>query len=156
MKGAGQMWVVASMMAVVLISSAGAFAVDVTDNDRAFNNFIHETATVPQGQLRLEVRGMKEQAEIPTEDQNELDPHINVARQLVQPQGRNSIQDLNSGFIDLVASYGLGKNAELGLDFPGLFEEKRVKNLDTGAKTTEQSNDLGDVQLYTKFKHSVA
>ena len=62
---------------------------------------------------------------------------------------------LSGGEIDLLGSYGLGKNAEVGFIVPGLFQSLRFQNT-TGPDSTLNEQDVGDLQLYGKFKHSVA
>jgi len=141
MKGAAQRWIAGNIAAATFITMAGtALAADVTDADRTFRNFTRETATVPDGQVRLEVRGLQTQDEEKTK--------LNTIG-ILQP--RNAVRSINGGVIDLLASYGVTKNAEIGLDIPGIFEEKQLNG-----KPTINESDIGDVLVYGKFKHEVA
>ena len=141
MKGTAHRWIAGSIAAVSFITTAGAaLGADVTDADRTFRNFTRETATVPEGQVRVEIRGLSVHDEGKT--------RLNTIGVL---QPRDSVKSVSGGIIDLLASYGLGKTAEIGLDIPGVIEEKRP----TSGPTVNNS-DIGDVLLYGKFKHSVA
>jgi hypothetical protein len=152
MKRLLQSWVFANVAGVALLAATGAAsAADVTDADRVFRNYTLETATVAEHQIRLEVRGMQEQ----TDDTARL----NMAGQhlpgcAVGNPGCACSKDLYAGFLDLVGSYGMGKNAEIGFILPGMIESLTVKQ--DGTKTVQNNADLGDIQLYTKFKRPVA
>ena len=64
MKAAAQRWIAVNVTGLSLIMTTGvASAVEVTDADRAFRNFTRETATVSEGQVRVEVRGLEVQDE---------------------------------------------------------------------------------------------
>lgn len=157
MKRATQRWIIAGIAGMALLMAAQAvFATDVTFADRVYANYTQETATVPEGQVRLEVRGLALQKEPSSEDQNELDPWINVAGVLQRPQGQNALQNLSGGVIDLLGSYGLGKHAEVGFDIPGYVQSERFTNLSTGQTSTVNNSDIGDILLYTKFNRAVA
>jgi hypothetical protein len=159
MTGATQRWIAAGVFGLAaLLAARAASATDVTAADRAFHNYIRETATLPQGQFRLEVRGLEEQKELSSEDQRELDPYINVAGLLQSQQADkgNALQDLTGGVIDLLGSYGLGKNAEVGFDVPSYIQSTRFTNINTNATQRVTNSDIGDISLYLKFKRSVA
>ena len=145
MKGAAQVWFVASMLATLLVIQAGsASAADVTDADRTYLNYTRETATVGEDNLRLEVRGMT----VADEGGNRLNIiGIRLRRLYPDREGHN----LSGGEIDLLGSYGLGKNAEVGFIVPGLFQSLQFQN----APTLNATN-VGDLKLYGKFKRSVA
>ena len=150
MKRVLQSWVFANVAGMVLLAAAGdASATDVTDADRVFRNYARETATVGDNQVRIEVRGLKEQ----TDDTARL----NLAGQHLPGCAvghPGCAKDLDAGIIDLVGSYGLGKNAEVGLILPGMIESLRVTQ--DNVTTVRHDADLGDIELYTKFKRQVA
>jgi len=150
MKRVLQSCVFAGVAGVALLAAVGiASAIDVTDADRVFQNYTRETATLGENQIRLEVRGLKEQ----TDDTARL----NLAGQHLQGCAvghPGCLKDLDAGIMDFVGSYGLGKNAEAGLIVPGMIESLRVTQ--GGVTTVGHDADLGDIQLYTKFKRQVA
>jgi hypothetical protein len=145
MKGAAQRWFVASMLVTVLVIPAGnASAADVTDADRTFRNYTRETATVSEGQVRVEVRGLQEQDENRT-----IYDLLGLRLRSVFP-GRKPTA-LSGGIIDLVGSYGVAKNMEVGFIVPGYIESLKFSD---GTRINNQ--DVGDLQLYGKFQRSVA
>ena len=146
MKGAVQRWLVANVAGVALtVAAGGAGAVDVTDADRVFVNYTRETATVGEKQFRLEVRGLMQEAETPNPDLNV----VGLPMRSLYP-GQHATK-VDGGHIDLVGSYGFGKNAELGFVIPGVFQTLRFRDA-----ATRNDADIGDVLLYTKFKREVA
>jgi hypothetical protein len=140
MKGATQKWIVGSMIAGMSLAmgSTVASAADVTDADRVFRNYTRETATVAQGQIRVEVRGLQEQ-----DDQN---TKLNLLGFRVKDVDR-----VTGGIVDLVGSYGFAKNAEVGFIIPGYIESLRFTD-----GSTSTNEDVGDFLLYGKFQQSVA
>jgi hypothetical protein len=150
MKRVLQSRVFASVAGAALLAAAGiAPAADVTDADRVFRNYTRETATVAEHQVRLEVRGMKEE----TDDTARL----NLAGQHLPGCAVGNpgcAKDLDGGIIDLVGSYGMGKNAEVGFILPMMIDSLRVTQ--NGVSTVQNDTDFGDIQLYTKFKREVA
>jgi predicted porin len=150
MKRLLQSWVFATVAGVALLAATGAAsAADVTDADRVFQNYTRETATVAEHQVRLEVRGLKEQTD-DTARLNLAGQHL-LGCAVGHPE---CAKDLDTGIIDLVGSYGLGKNAEVGFILPGMIESLRVT--EDNVTTVRHDADLGDIQLYTKFKREVA
>jgi hypothetical protein len=145
MKRAARRWIVGSIAGVSLAVAAGpAAAADVTDNDRTFRNFTRETATVGDGRIRLEIRGLQAQ--------DEENTRLNLYG-LLLPKGQT--QEVTGGVVDLLASYGLGKNAELGFDIPSYIESKKfVPGTNIHNRVTNE--DVGDIMLYAKFRRSVA
>src|SRR5512140_3490279 len=93
MKGAAQRWFVASMLATALVVPAGsASAADATDADRTYRNFTRETATVADGQVRVEIRGMQQ------EDQDNV--RLNLAGlRLRRVYPGLSVSDLKTGSV---------------------------------------------------------
>lgn len=150
MKGA-QSWMVAGLAGLTLAFAAGAAsAVDVTDNDRLFRNFTRETATVPEGQVRVELRGVKEQDEGHA-SLNAIGLHLRSLHPDLTPAIVNPGATVSAGVIDAVASYGFMKNAEAGLVLPGVIESVHYEN-----GPTFNEADIGDMTLYTKFQRAAA
>lgn len=145
MKGAAQRWVVAGLAGIALMLRAGgACAADVTDNDRLFRNFTRETATVSDGQVRLEIQGMKEQ-----DDGN---ARLNVTGLRLRNVFPGHTPDtVSAGVINLVGAYGVTKTIEAGMVIPALSESVRFTD-----RSTVNSADIGDLLLYTKFRRPVA
>src|SRR5262245_14555168 len=117
MKRAKQGWVAASMLAAGLaMAGGGAFAVDVTEHDCVYSNYTRETATVQEGQARVEIRGIQEQ--------NDDNPSLDLAgwrlRTVFPGKAPTS---LTGGIMDLVGSYGLFKNTEVGMLIPYFIEQ---------------------------------
>jgi hypothetical protein len=164
MKGATRRSVLAGIVLLGFAAAAQAAdtgnTTDVTDGDRVFRNFTREAATVQPGQIRLEIRGMT------FEDNN------NVRLNLLGFPARDIVTSETGGIIDVLGSYGLGKSAEVGFIVPTFIESQRLRGpqaVGTNGKpavdsngnpiytyTTSQNEDVGDVQLYGKFKRSVA
>jgi outer membrane protein OmpA-like peptidoglycan-associated protein len=135
---------VTGIIGVALAIAAGVVsAADVTDNDRVFRNFTRETATVNQGDVRLEVRGLQEQ-----DDEN---TRLNLLGYPVHLGFPADKRRLTGGVIDLMGSWGFTKNAELGIDIPGY-----IQTLKFADGTRREDQDVGDILLYLKVKHSVA
>ncbi len=153
MKAAARLWVVTTACAVlVALVSNRAVAADVTDADRTYRNFTREAATLSQGQVRVEVRAFSLH-----DDQNTV---LNVdgfrlrslyGETFKNQANPNKVTKISSGQIDLVTSYGLNDNVEVGGIVPGRFETVTF----AGQRGVE-NQDIGDVQLYGKFKHAVA
>jgi hypothetical protein len=154
MKGTAQRWVVASVASVAVAMAAQmAAAADVTDADRTFRNYTHETATVGDGQIRLEVRGFTEQ-----DEGNHV--RLSVAGlplREIYPNAR--VESTDSSMLDLIGSWGFMKNAELGFIVPGLLQSTRFRqgppDFKSGGPTVNDA-DIGDFLLYTKFQQPVA
>jgi len=142
MKGATQSWIAAGLAVLACLGVAGrAAATDTTEADRMYRNFTRETATLSDGQARVEVRGL--------ELQDEENTRLNLYGNLQLP--KHSVDKVDGGVVDLLGSYGFAKNAELGIDIPGIIESKR---LSSGQRIN--NSDIADITLYGKFKRSVA
>jgi outer membrane protein OmpA-like peptidoglycan-associated protein len=149
MKRAAQRWMVAQIAGLCLAATATVASgadVAVTDADRTFKNFTRESATVSQDEVRLEVRGLMEQ----DEENTKLDLLGFPVNRL--PGTTGGVNGINGGIIDLVASYGFAKNAEVGFILPGYIQSL---SLNSGAKDVNNS-DVGDLMLYGKFQRAVA
>jgi hypothetical protein len=135
------------VLAVVCCLATASFAAgsDVTDQDRSFRDFTRDAATVGDKTIRLEVKGFH------LEDN---DPEITLLGFPVNeiPNKDNQpIQKLKGGQIELLGSYGLGDDTEMGFDIPFLIQSTDFKD---GSELND--TDISDVQLYGKFKRSVA
>jgi hypothetical protein len=137
MKGAAQRWIVATLVGLVV--AAGQVWAEVTDADRLFLNFTRETATVPKGQLRLEVRGVTGEAS--------SDPTLNAAGFELQ---QKDADQLDYGNINLLATYGITEGVEAGLMIQGLFQ-----GLSFPSAPTENTAGVGDFLMYGKFQRNV-
>jgi len=163
MKGAARRSVLAGIVLLGLAVAAHAAdtgnTINVTDADRVFRNFTREAATVQPGQIRLEVRGMT------------LEDNGNTRLNLLGFPARDIVTSENGGIIDVLGSYGLGKSSELGFLVPTFIQSQRLRGpqkvvagkpqVDGNGNpiyttTSSQNEDVGDVQLYGKFKRSVA
>jgi hypothetical protein len=118
---------------------------DVTDQDRVWDSFAREAATVGDGHVRLEVRGLYVKEKTADLDLNgfPVDP--------LEKRKGATVGDIQGGIFDLLASYGLGERSELGAVLPVFVQ-------DTDFDGTSSTNDvgIGDVVFYGKFKRQVA
>lgn len=142
-------FVVGTIVTAVTLAAGRAPAADVTDADRTYRNFTRETATVGEGQVRVEVRGMHYQ------DQNDL--RLNLAGLRVRKVYPGTTvadlkdADLTGGVIELVTSYGIAKNMEAGFIIPGY-----ISSISLGNGRDFNDQDIGDFLMYGKFQHPVA
>ncbi len=158
MKAAGRMWVVTAACATLTaLVSNRAIAADVTDADRTYRNFTREAATLSKGQIRLEVRALslhdEENTVLNVEGFRLRSLYGETFKDPADPTkvSPNKVRKISSGQIDLVTSYGLADNAEVGVIVPGRFETVRFEG-----NPAVEHQDIGDLQLYGKFKHTVA
>jgi hypothetical protein len=153
---------------VIAACTATAFAQessDVTDRDRVWANFTREAAIVGHQHFWLELRGMKlmDDQSIKQSDPDGgtfKGPTLNLAgyplnrptkcKGLVGQPG--CVTEIDGGRFDLIAAYGLLSTLEVGLDFPFVMQEQ-VSFADGASRDTA---DLGDLQLYGKFKRQLA
>ena len=147
MKRVAQRWMVAQIAGLCLAAATGASAADVqvTDADRTFANFTRETAIVRQNEIRLEVNGIEKQ-----DENNRLDLLGFPVKQL--PGTAGGVKSLSGGIIDVMATYGFAKNAEVGLIIPTYVQSLTLRR---GGNKLNNS-DIGDVTLYGKFQRAVA
>jgi len=135
--GAAQKWVAGTFAGLSLVGLVGtARAGDVSDADRAFQNFTRETAVLGEQQIRVEVQAMS------LHDENKT--------RLSLIGYRIKADSTSGGRVDALASYGLMKNMEVGMVLPYYFESRDIN----GASTNTQ--DFGDLKLYGKFRRQVA
>ncbi len=160
----------------------------ITDNDRLFRNYNYETATVQPGQFRLEVRGMilhddtnNRPVVAPLSGTTGFQTFQRFSPQLIIrgfPAGdsdrlerRDDLVEVSGGTLDLVGSYGIFKNAEVGFDVQGILQGLSFANTDAILATpanmvpeaekrsiltvNENNNDFGDTSLYGKYKFPV-
>lgn len=160
MKGAAQRGFVAVLtgLATIAVASVECRAqgevkpVEVTDADRTFRNFTRESATVEDGQIRIEVRALRteELAEGGDPDCRQPD-RGNCTKLNTIGQRVLGVNEINGSSIDLVGSYGLMPNTEVGFILPVIVEQ--VKR-DDG--TNETNEGIGDLLFYGKYKQAVA
>ncbi|GBD27900.1 hypothetical protein HRbin30_03257 [bacterium HR30] len=132
-------WVGIGVTVAVAAVSMQAGAVELTGKERSFRSFIVDPVTVDQGRFRLEVQGIKIQ-DLEGARINLIGFRIPKPPQLYREQIGSE-----GGVFQLLGSYGLAPNAELGFVLPGYIETRTV----AGQKETKE--DMGDVQLYGKF-----
>lgn len=166
MKRAAFGWATLIVIACGSVRPVPADDIAVTDNDRVYRTFTREAATVGAGVMRLELRGMG----LEDEGGTRLDliglPVDQIAQHPSDQAGKTvEVHRVNGGIVDLLGSYGLGRNAEVGIDIPFVIEKITLVtpqvDPSTGAVTRtsyRRNNDqgIGDVQLYGKFKRPVA
>jgi hypothetical protein len=159
MKGAAQWGFVAVLTGVLVVfgseqcraQPAEKAPVAVTDADRVFRNFTRESATVERNQIRVEVRGLRteEKAEGGRPDCRTPD-RADCARLNTIGQRVLGVEEVKGGIIDLVGSYGLITNTEVGFILPFIIE---TVELDTGKNETREN--FGDVLFYGKYKQPI-
>lgn len=139
------------LLVVSFAASAYAEGVTVTDADRSWDNYVRDAAVVGNKSLRLELRGMY---------MHDDDPNLEMNRFPIQDLERRKgahITDIEGGILELLGSYGVGNQAELGFKVPVLFQsldlDPFVDEIGTGSSNDA---DMGDVLLYGKFKRKVA
>src|SRR5262250_1515393 len=136
---------------------------DVTDRDRVWVNFTREAAVVGDNHFWIELRGMylandqgitqRDSAGVKFEG-----PTLNLAGYPVnKPQctiGGNPpcVEAINGSRYELIGAYGLGKNAEVGIDLPFIMQEK-VSFVGPGH---DNFADIGDLQFFGKVKRQLA
>ncbi len=159
MMGVARKWVCAGLAGLGLLATAATVQaqaepapVVLTDADRVSRNFTREAATVAEGDVRVEVRALRveERAAGGTPDcRGPL--RSNCARLNLIGQRVLGVERLNGGIFELITSYGVAENAEIGLVIPGYIE-----HIDRDDGTGSNVEDLGDLTAYGKFKYPVA
>jgi outer membrane protein OmpA-like peptidoglycan-associated protein len=164
MKGAAQRWIVASVAGVVFCGALGNANAQTYDTGRLFLNYTRETATVPDGQLRVEIRGFTGgkggQAVLNS------DGFVQPVTSTVDANGNGTIttpDEMSLGQLQLLASYGITKNIEAGFIIPGMWQglTPTVQTLQNGVVTktvqgpATDTSDIGDFELYGKFQHNI-
>lgn len=131
------------LIAAAMAVASHARAVELSGHERTFRTFTIDATTVEENRFRLEVQGIKVQDD-PGARFNLIGFRIPkppaIARKEISTDG---------GIFNLLGSYGLSKNAEVGFLLPGYIESRTV----AGQKSTKE--DMGDVQLYGKFTQPV-
>jgi hypothetical protein len=125
-----------------------AAAVDVSDADRGFRNFSRDAATLNSGQIRLEVQGLTlhDDNEYPRTRTENGQTIVQRPAKLSPVGFRTDYKSITANQVNLLASYGLAKNAEIGFLMPYM----------TSSTDTKYEEDAGDLQLYVKFRREVA
>ena len=161
-----------ALLLTICAATPSLHAVEVTDADRTYGNFMRDAATVGDGKIRLELRGMTMEndnspritlAGVPADDfeqvRNICKNHTD--RGCSDPNNDYELDKIQGGTIDLLGSYGLGKNGEVGFDMPLFIQKSRFLEATNGTANkpsvvhTINSTDVGDLMLYTKFKKTV-
>jgi hypothetical protein len=132
------------LIAAAMAVASHAQAVELSGQERTFRTFTNDAATVEEGRIRLEVQGIRVQ--------EEEGARFNLIgfRIPKPPAARREQIGMNGGIFNLLGSYGLTKNAEVGFLLPGYIESRTV----VGQKRTKE--DIGDLQLYGKFTQPLA
>lgn len=139
--------------ALLLVGAAQAYAADVTEADRSFKTFTRDSAVVGDNQLRLEIQGMTlHQSDRTLRTEVRGTDLVGIRPASVNLLGyRTDAQRIDGGMFDLLGAYGIANRAEVGFLVPFLTESRRDPS---GVKDYEA--DVGDVELYGKFKQDVA
>jgi hypothetical protein len=125
----------------------------VTERDRLWVNFMRESAVVGDGKLRLAVQtlAINKSTSDRTPDLTGF-PVDDLEKALEIAGTPDRVRNVEGLRFDLVGSYGLGPYAELGFDMPFFSESIKFEG-DTPTRNTE---DVGDLVIYTKFRKMVA
>ncbi|MCX8071225.1 MAG: hypothetical protein N3C12_02060 [Candidatus Binatia bacterium] len=132
-------WVGIAVILLAGVIGAQSRGMELSGKERSFRSFIVDPVTVDEGRFRLEVQGIK------IEDPEGARLNLIGFRIPKPPQVRREAIGSDGGVFNLIGSYGLAKNAEIGFLLPGYIESRTV----AGEKQTRE--DMGDVQLYGKF-----
>jgi Putative MetA-pathway of phenol degradation len=143
MKGAA--WAYGALAVWVSTVAVSARGSDVTDLDRVYDSFAREAATVGDGRVRLEVRGL-----YVNDDNADLDLNGFPVEKLEQRVGK-TVKNMQGGVFDALASYGLGQRSEVGAILPFFVQET-----DFRGDPSDNDHGIGDLELYGKFKRMVA
>jgi len=125
----------------------------VTERDRLWVNFTREAAHVGSGKLRLAVQGLaiNKSTRDRTVDLTGF-PVDDLEKALEIAGTPDTVENIDGLRFDLVGSYGLGPYAEFGVDMPFFSQSLRFE----GDTPTENTGDVGDLMIYTKFRKMVA
>jgi len=125
----------------------------VTERDRLWVNFTREAAHVGSGNLRLAVQGLaiNKSTRDRTVDMTGF-PVDDLEKALEIAGTPDTVENIDALRFDLVGSYGLGPYAEFGVDMPFFAQSLRFE----GDTPTENTGDVGDLVIYTKFRKMVA
>ncbi len=144
-------WIVVGLLMTFTIKPV--LAVDVTEGSRSFRTFTRDSAVVGENQFRLEVQGLNIHEE-PAGLRMRTDDEGNVITQRPARLNllgyRTDYRSMTGGIFNLMASYGLGKNAELGFVMPFMTDSRMQQNGDTNFQT-----GAGDFLLYGKYRQSI-
>jgi hypothetical protein len=147
------------------VATPAAASSDVTDRDRLWANFTREAAIVGHRHFWLELRGM---ALMNDQSIRQSDgaggtfegPTLNLAgyplNRPTKCKGLDGepgcVTEINGGRFDLVAAYGLLSTLEVGMDFPFVM----LQDVTFAGGADGDTVDVGDLQLYGKFKRQLA
>lgn len=168
MMGAAQRWTIAGLAGLSLLAvaaSAGAqlqapAPKEVTNADRVWRNFTREAATVEAGQFRVEVRAFRVEERSDGGYPDCYGPlRKDCARLNTIGQRVLGVKQVVGGTFELLTSYGIAENAEVGLIIPGYVESiHRWKGnpIDGNTVSRDSAADLGDLTVYGKFTQRIA
>lgn len=120
--------------------------VAISNRDRVWANYTREAATVGAGALRVELRGFH------AEDTSnpELDI-IGFPIERIENREDADVTSTTGNLIDILASFGIGDNAEVGFDIPILLTDYELLD-----QPGLNRSNIGDFSMYGKFKYKVA
>ena len=146
------------------VAEPAAAPYDVTDRDRVWVNFTREAAIVGHRHFWLELRGM---ALLNDQSIRQSDgaggtfegPTLNLAGYPLNRPTRckglddesGCVTEITGGRFDLIAAYGLLSTLEVGMDFPLMLQDVKF-----AGGSDSNAVDIGDLQLYGKFKRQLA
>ena len=144
-----------------LATIAGAAGLDISDSDRAWVNFTREAAVVGDNHFWVELRAMSlmdDQGIHQTDSKGTSfdGPTLGFNGFPVNKPsctvGSTCVDQITGGRFELVGAYGLGANAEVGIDLPFVMQEK----ISFAQTSNENHTGIGDMVLYGKFKKQLA
>jgi hypothetical protein len=116
-------------------------------------NFSREAAVVGDNHWWAELRGIKLNSA--------NDPALGLNGYPVTPLAKKKcpnntpnpcIENIDGGRFDLIGAYGLGQAAEFGIDIPFVVQQ----HIEFTNGSFQNNADIGDLQLYGKFKQQLA
>lgn len=161
MTGAGLRGVALAIAVCSIAAVAAAAGTDVTDSDRVWANFTREAAVVGDNHFWIELRGMSlmdDQGIKQTDSQGMTfdGPTLGFNGYPVNKPnctvGSTCVDQITGGRFELVGAYGLGANAEVGIDLPFVMQEK----ISFAQAPSDNHTGIGDMVLYGKFKRQLA
>lgn len=125
------------LLLLATVAAPAAQAVDASDADRSYRNFVRDSAVVDKGQFRFEFQGQT----IHDESQNRLSA----------AGFRTRAESLTMWNMNAIASYGLMKGTEVGLVLP--WTQTSVRTVDDLNQISKNSTDsVGDLRIYAKHR----
>lgn len=135
---------------------SGAPEVKVTDGDRLWENFRREDAVVDTGKFRFELQGITLQS-----TRTSSGPQVILRGTPAGPPNDvlTNVANVNGGLLNLIGTYGLFTNVEVGGQIQGVLQGLQFYNVNDPTTTvggvTENANTFGDMWLYGKYRYPV-